>query len=254
LWVPSTENVKPEQADQLALGYTRSLPMGFEVTVEGYYKTMKNLLEYKAGYNIFSGSKEWEQKVFVGNGHSYGAEFLLEKKTGKTTGWIGYTWSKSNREFPDINFGEIYPYKYDRRNDISVAVTHKPGDRIDFGLIWVYGSGNTYTLGTTNYNALGAGAEPVNSDGLLSQLLPVNFVGSRNNQRAPAFHRLDLSVNFHKIKKRGKRTWSLGLYNAYSRQNPFTITLKQRPGSGQLFLEQTSLLPIVPFITYSFSF
>ena len=253
LWVPSTDKVKPANSNQYALGYTRSLPKGFELTVEGYYKTMQNLLEYKSGFNVFSGSKGWEEKVLIGDGDSYGFEFLLEKKTGKITGWLGYTWSKSNRSFPDINNGKSFPYKYDRRHDLSLALTFKKSERMDMGLIWVYGTGNTYTLGTFNYNAIGAGQEPVIAEGVLSQFLPVNHVENRNNHRAPAYHRLDLSLNLHKMKKRGKRTWSFGFYNAYSRQNPFTIMLRQH-SNGQLFLEQTSLIPIVPFATYSFKF
>ncbi len=254
LWVPSTDKIEPEKSIQYAIGYTRSLNDGYEFTLEGYFKEMDNLLEYKSGFNIFSSSSSWEDKVVTGTGKSYGIELLLEKKSGKTTGWIGYTLSKSTRSFPDIDNGETFPYKYDRRHDISIAVTHKKSERVDFGLVWVYGSGNTYTLGTQNYNAINVGAEPLFVTGLLSTISPVNHIENRNNQRAPAYHRLDLSVNFHKMKKHGKRTWSFGLYNAYSRQNPFIVAIKQRQNSEQLFLEQTSLLPILPFASYSFKF
>lgn len=253
LWVSSTDKIKPSNSNQYALGYTRSLPKGFEITIEGYYKTMDNLLEYKSGFNIFSGSKGWEEKVLFGDGESYGAEFFLEKKTGKITGWLGYTWSKSDRSFPDINNGEIFPYKYDRRHDISLALNYKKSERMDLGLVWVYGSGNNYTLGTFNYNAIGAGEELGFADGLLSQIMPVNHVEHRNNQRAPSYHRLDLSINLHKVKKRGKRTWSLGFYNIYNRQNPFAIFLLER-SNGEQYLEQNSLIPVVPFISYSFKF
>ncbi len=253
LWVPSTDKIKPENSIQYALGYTKSLGNGYELTLEGYYKTLDNLLEYKSGFNIFSTSSGWEEKVFVGTGKTYGIEVLFEKRKGKTTGWIGYTFAKSDRSFPDINEGKAFPYKYDRRHDISLAVIHKKNERLDFGLVWVYGSGNTYTLGTTSYDGINAGTEPVFAGGFLSSFLPVNHLESRNNQRAPAYHRLDLSVNFHKEKKRGKRTWSFGVYNAYSRQNPFAIDLKQRK-NGQHYLQQTSLLPIIPFATYSFKF
>ena len=129
------------------------------------------------------------------------SELLLEKRKGKTTGWIGYTYSRSNRSFPGIDEGKTFPYKYDRRHDVSLAVIHKASERLDFGLVWVYGSGNTYTLGTTSYPAVNAGAESAFSNGLLSTLLPVNHLDSRNNQRAPAYHRMDISVNFHKEKK-----------------------------------------------------
>jgi len=260
LWVTSTDRIKPEKSIQYAAGITKSLGKGYEITLEGYYKTLKNLLEYKSGISFFTTGKDWENKVVVGNGESYGIELLIEKRIGKLTGWIGYTLSKSNRTFPDLNFGRSFPYKYDRRHDISVALTHKKSDRVDFGLVWVYGSGNTYTLGTRNYNAINFGEDSYFAESFLSTFHPVNHVEKRNNQRAPAFHRLDISVNFHKQKKRGKRTWSFGLYNAYSRQNPFQINLVQRhvddPSheKGELYLEQTSLLPIIPFASYSFKF
>ncbi len=252
LWVSSTDKIKPENSWQYGVAYTRSLGNGFELTLEGFYKDMDNLLEYKSGFNFFSNSKDWEDKVDVGTGISYGGEILLEKTTGKTTGWIGYTLSKSDREFPDINFGKSFPYKYDRRHDIGLVVIHKQSKKVDFGLVWVYGTGNTYTLGTTNYNAIGinnisSGDEPYNTLGA------TNHIENRNNQRMPAYHRLDLSVNLHKEKKRGTRTWSLGIYNAYARQNPFIVTVKY-DGGGVPSLKQTSLIPILPYFSYSFKF
>ena len=252
LWVPVTEKIKPSNSTQYALGFTQSLPKGFDLTIEGFYKEMENLLEYDTGYNIFSTSQDWEDKVIVGDGLSYGVEVLLEKRIGKTTGWIGYTLSKSERTFPDIKLGDSFPYKYDRRHDVSVAITHKKSERVDFGLIWVYGSGNTYTLGTKNIGTIGAGPGPAFELELAESLGNLNFIENRNNQRLPAYHRLDLSINLHKVKKRGTRTWSFGLYNAYSRQNPFSVTVKK--DSGKFYLQQLSLLPIIPFASYSFKF
>lgn len=254
LWVASTDLVKPEESTQYAVGYTQSLGKGFEITLEGYYKTMNNLLEYKSGFNIFTNSSNWENKILTGKGTSYGIELLAEKRIGKLTGWIGYTLSKSERRFPDLNSGKAFPYKYDRTHDVSLALTYKKGERIDFGLIWVYGTGNTYTLGTQNYYAIETGSESHFANNFLSSFDSVNHIEKRNNQRAPAYHRLDLSVNFHKIKKRGKRTWSLGLYNAYSRQNPFNVSVQKRKQNDELYLKQTSLLPVVPFVSYSFKF
>lgn len=253
LWVPSTDKIEPESSLQYAIGYTRSLNKNLELTVEGFYKTMDNLLEYKSGFNVFSNSANWEDKVLIGAGKSYGVEVFVEKKVGKTTGWIGYTWSKSTRSFEEIDAGKSFPYKYDRRHDVGIAVTHKPSERVDFGLVWVYGTGNTYTLGTRNYSAINAGTETGLASNYLSRFQAVNHIESRNNQRAPAYHRLDLSVNFHKSKKRGKRTWSFGVYNAYSRQNPFIVYLDEKPNEG-LKLKQRSLLPIIPFAAYSFKF
>jgi len=252
LWVSSTGKIKPENAWQYGIGYTRTLAKGYEFTLEGFFKDMDNLLEYRSGFSIFANSKDWEDKVTVGEGTSYGGELLLEKTTGKTRGWIGYTLSRSTRTFPEVNFGSSFPYKYDRRHDISLALMHKKSNRLDFGLIWVYGTGNTFTLGTTNQNAIGADTSSPDSTDPLNTLDIVNYVDSRNNQRMPAYHRLDLSVNLNKEKKRGLRTWSFGIYNAYARQNPFVVfnTFKdQKP-----ILKQQSLIPFLPYCSYSFKF
>ena len=256
LWVPSTDKIKPENSWQYGVGYTRSLGKGYELTLEGFYKEMDNLLAYRSGFNFFTGSENWQNKVDVGTGKSFGGEILLEKTKGKTTGWIGYTLSKSSRTFENINFGKTFPYKYDRRHDIGLAVTHKKSDRVDFGLVWVYGTGNTYTLGTTDYSALGINTNP---DGFSHALgNPFGTLGTttqienRNNQRMPAYHRLDLSVNLHKKKKRGSRTWSFGVYNAYARQNPFLVNKTVKDGRN--ILKQQSLLPILPYASYSFKF
>ncbi len=253
LWVSSTDKIKPENSLQYGVGYTRTLADGYELTVEGFYKDMDNLLAYQSGFNIFSNSKDWENKVDIGKGESYGGEILLEKTKGKTTGWIGYTLSKSTRSFPNINYGKSFPYKFDRRHDASIAVIHKKSKRVDFGLVWVYGTGNTYTLGTTNYNALGINKSPENQGSILGSLGTANHIESRNNQRMPAYHRLDLSVNLHKEKKHGTRTWSFGVYNAYSRQNPF-IVYNSTTREGVPVLKQQSLLPVLPYFSYSYKF
>lgn len=257
LWVSSTKKIKPENSWQYGLGYTRSLGNGFELTLESYYKQMENLVEYKSGFNFFSSSSNWQDKVDIGKGRSYGGEVLIQKTLGKTTGWLGYTLSWSERTFPNINNGKRFPYKYDRRNDIGLAITHKKSERIDFGLVWVYGSGNTYTLGTSNYNALGINTQESATGNPFSQLGTTNHINSKNNQRQPSYHRLDLSVNLHKMKKRGQRTWSFGVYNAYARQNPFLVYLDQanpfNPES-KIVLKQQSLLPILPYFSYSFKF
>ena len=253
LWVPSTDKIKPENSWQYGVGYTQSLRDGYELTVEGFYKDMDNLLEYKSGFSIFSNSKDWEEKVEIGDGKSFGGEILLEKTEGKLTGWIGYTLSKSTRTFQEINFGKAFPYKYDRRHDASIALTYKKNKRVDFGAIWVYGTGNTYTLGTTNYNALGIDTPPSEYGNLFGGIAPASHLDSRNNQRMPAYHRLDLSVNLHKVKKHGTRTWSFGIYNVYARQNPF-IVYNATNSDGRLVLKQQSLLPILPYFSYSYNF
>ena len=247
LWVPSTDRIKPENSTQYALGLTRSLPLGLELSIEGFYKTMENLLEYKAGVNVFGSSSGWEDKIEIGDGESYGAEILLEKKVGKTTGWLGYTLSWSNRTFENINDGESFPYRYDRRHDVSLALTHKFSDRMDVGLVWIYGTGNAYTLATQRYIE----APSSGNSNFYPQV--IDHISKRNNQRMAAYHRMDVSMNLHKDTKIGKRTWSLGFYNTYNRRNPFAVFLNEN-FDGRAKLTQVSLLPILPFVSYNLAF
>ncbi len=250
LWVPSTPSIKPEIAWQVAISYQRKLLQTFDVTIEGFAKQMNNLLEYKTGFSVFSDSESWEDKVTIGNGKSIGAELLFEKKAGKTTGWIGYTLSSTTRQFPDLNLGNEFPYKYDRRHDFSLTLMHKPNDRFDVGLVWIYGTGHAYSLGTQSYLTSSAG--PGNDEYLGGSGL-VSYLPNKNNLRAPAYHRLDLSINIHKDVKMGKRTWSFGLYNAYNRLNPFLFFIESNE-EGKLQLKKLSILPIIPFFSYSIDF
>lgn len=245
LWVPVTDSIPPQQGHQVALGYTRELPKGFRIGTEVYYKTMANLIEYKEGASFFGSTAGWESLVEVGDGYSYGAEVLFEKKTGKTTGWIGYTLSWTNRQFDNLNNGEEFPYRYDRRHDISVAITHKFSDNFDIGVVWVYGTGNAVTLALQQYNS-------ISSENFWSST--INHIDERNGYRMPSYHRLDVGFNFHKEKKWGEATWSFGVYNAYNRQNPFFLEYGYTIGNDNKVLKQISLFPILPSISYSFKF
>lgn len=249
LWVPVTDQVAPQQSHQVALGYARTLPEGFQITVEGYYKDMTGLIDYKEGTSFVGSGDDWQSKVVFGKGNSYGAEVLLEKKLGKTSGWVGYTLSWTNRQFDDLNFGEPFPYIYDRRHDIGVAVTHKFNENVDVGLVWVYGTGNAITLGQERYLGIGNLGTP----DLLGGLQELEHIGQRNNYRMPSYHRLDLGVNLHKQKKKYKRTWSIGVYNAYSRQNPFFLYFGY-DDNDQRKLYQISLFPLIPSVSYGFKF
>ncbi len=248
LWLPVTDSIEPMRSDQFAIGGVYALSTNTDISIEGFYKTMDNLIEYKEGASFFKNNTEWENKVEMGKGWSYGVEVLLQKSVGKTSGWIGYTLSWSKRQFENINFGEIYPYKYDRRHDISIAITHKINDEIDISGVWVYGTGNAVTLGLEKYIT-------VNdiSNLNLNSYQTVEHLESRNNYRMPAYHRLDIGVNFHKEKKWGKRTWSVGVYNLYNRKNPFYLYFGYDDG-GNMGLYQISLFPIIPSIKYSFKF
>jgi hypothetical protein len=255
LWVPVTEKIKPQTSDQLALGYAVTPTKGYQISVEGYYKWMNNLIEYKDGASFQGSAEDWQDKVEVGKGWSYGAEFLLEKTKGDFTGWIGYTLSWTNREFENINFGDPFPYRFDRRHDIGVALTYEPSERIDYGLVFVYGTGNAVTLPVAKYN--GAFVPPTISGGGF-EFQELEYISERNGYRTPSYHRLDLGVNFHKEVPWGKRTWSLGFYNIYSRQNPFFLFFDQEYNESEQtsenVLKQISLFPIIPSISYAVKF
>lgn len=248
LWVPATENIKPQLSHQVAAGISRRIGEKYDVTFETYYKTMDNLIEYREGTSFVGNATDWQNKVETGRGWSYGGEFLIEKKVGKTSGWVGYTLSWTNRQFDNLNFGRTFPYKFDRRHDISVALTHTFNERVDVGLVWVYGTGNALTLPTERYRAL-----PGFGSGFYGGSTEIGHIESRNNYRMPAYHRLDLGVNLHKETRWGERTWSFGLYNAYSRQNPFFLYFSY-DSRGNQRLTQLSLFPIIPSVMYNFKF
>ncbi len=254
LWLPTTKKIKPQNSNQFAFGGVYQINPAVDFSVEGFYKKMTNLLEYKDGASFVGATTGWEDKVEMGKGWSYGAEFLLQKNTGKTTGWIGYTWSKAERQFDNLNWGQKYYARYDRRHDFSFVMTHRFSDRFDIGLTWVYSTGNAVTLPTQvvtsayipyTQNYIGSGYE---------------YYGQRNNYRMPAYHRADIGFNFHKQKKHGIRTWNIGFYNVYSRQNPFFLYFDstseeeyQATGKSRV-LKQLSLFPIIPSISYSYKF
>ena len=259
LWLPTTQNVKPQNSHQWALGAAYKHDKGYELSVEAFYKKMDNLIEYKPGATFSGVGEGWESKIETGKGWSYGAEFMLEKKTGKTTGWLGYTLSWSNRKFDNLNFGETFPAKYDRRHDINLVLNHEFSKKFDIGLAWVYGTGNATTLGTQEYSAMLPGSSSYPTEG------GITYYGGRNSYRMPSYHRLDFSMNFHKQKKRGVRTWTVALYNAYSRQNPFYLywgskKVENISQSGEPYytrkpaLKQVSLFPLIPSVSYTFKF
>ena len=247
LWVPSTSQVKPQQANQVAIGLAKTWRQ-FEFSVEGYYKKMSNLIEYKDGASYVNLEEDWQDKVAVnGKGESYGAEVLLQKKKGSLSGWVGYTLSWANRQFEELNYGKWFPYKYDRRHDMSVVLAHTWNKRMDFSMAWVFGTGNAITLPTAEYD----GAATAMQGNYYNQ--PIRYYESRNNFRMRSYHRLDLSFSFWKDKKWGQRKWTLGVYNAYSRQNPFFMDLTYDRDRNRKFV-QYSLFPFIPSITYSFKF
>ena len=257
LWLPTTKKIKPQNSHQLALGGVYQISPAIDFSIEGFYKSMTNLLEYREGASFVGATTGWEDKVEMGKGWSYGAEFLLEKKIGKTTGWLGYTWSKAERQFDNLNWGRKFYARYDRRHDVSVVLTHQFSKRFDVGMTWVYGTGNAVTMPTQFVSSAVIPTFNPNQSFFSSSY---EYFGERNNYRMPSYHRMDVGFNFHKQKKHGIRTWNLSLYNAYSRQNPFFLYFESttdaeynQTGKARK-LTQLSLFPIIPSITYSYKF
>lgn len=257
LWVPSTERIRPQQSWQAAIGAARTFGNGYEVSLEGYYKKMHNVISYKEGASFLFGlENDWQDKVTQGEGESYGAELFVQKKFGRTTGWLGYTLSWNYRQFDEINGGRRYPFRYDRRHDLSIVVNHDFNERVSCSAAWIYGTGNAVTLNTFEYPI-----DRVDYGGWSSTYNVVGSGGQRNAFRMTDYHRLDFSVQFKKEKKRFTRTWVLGVYNAYFHRNPYFIIEDQEqiedPNGGftqRPVFREVSILPIVPSVSYQFKF
>lgn len=259
LWVPITRNIRPETADQFSLGlYFGGLP-GWNFSVEGYYKAIRNVLEYKEGAVFLFDSSGWESKVEAGSGRAMGVELFIEKTTGKTTGWLGYTLAKSDRLFPSINHGQRFPYRYDRRHSVNLVANHRFNEKFDISLAWNFASGGVTTLPERRIVASSPAGEP----------RYVDLVSSRNNFRLPASHTLNLGFNFHRRHTRGESIWNLSVYNVYNHMNP-TLVQKENnesvisryqadgPAEWQLIhevrIKKITLLPIFPSIGYTRTF
>ncbi|MBK7669214.1 MAG: TonB-dependent receptor [Sphingobacteriaceae bacterium] len=267
LWVPATNKVKPQQSQQVALGLAKDLPnKNITITVEGYYKWMKHVLNYKEGasfLNVGDNSNaetqnDWQTKVVSGNGLSYGAEFLIQKKVGKFTGWIGYTLSWTWLQFDSLNFGERFPARYDRRHDISVVGIYKINDHITLSATWVYGTGNAITLPIASYGVEqhmvpGAQQSQPSPNGIWPYSVAGDY-GKKNSFRMSPYHRMDIGIQFHKKLKRCVRTFEFSIYNVYSRQNPFFYYIDYNQSSKKNKLMQASLFPILPSVSWTYKF
>lgn len=247
LWVPSTDRILPQSSNQWALGLAKSFDDGFELSLEAYHKKMDHVLSYKEGVDFLGLEEDWQNKVTQGTGESYGVEFFIQKKRGNWTGWFGYTISWNNRTFGEINGGESFPYKYDRRHDISFFQNIDLSKKVKFNIAWVYGTGNSITLPIFRYQS------PFRSFENFVLYEEIETVGKKNAFRMKSYHRLDLSFQFTKKKKKFERTWVVGFYNTYNRKNPYFI-YSGRNESGERSFKQVSLFPVIPSISYQFKF
>jgi len=268
LWVPSTSILRPQISDQITVGLAHTFRNDYELSFEGYYKTMNNVIEYREGITFLDPNETWQEKVVQGNGRSYGVEFFAQKKTGSFTGWIGYTLSWTDRLFDELNDGERFYYKYDRRHDISLVTIKQLNPNLEVSATWVFGSGQRMTVPVSIYRMVNP-METIFSYYTHTFVQDQTYIeyNTRNGYQLNAYHRLDLSVSLIKNKKWGERRWIFSLYNAYCRINPFYVDIKAEYGkdyydpiNGMMNRDikykfvQYSLFPIVPSISYQFKF
>ncbi|MEM7038593.1 MAG: TonB-dependent receptor, partial [Bacteroidota bacterium] len=229
IWIPSSRHIRPQISDQVSIGYFRNFfENKLETSVELYYKDLRNQIDFKNGAELIL-NPTIETEILTGDGESYGSEFLVRKKTGKLTGWISYTLSKTTRQIDGINGGRAYAANTDRRHDVAVASTFQLTPRVNFGAQWVYQSGRAVTYPIGGYE------------------LECNFIplyGDRNADRFPDYHRLDVSVTIdgkkredetpegEKKKRKLESSWNISCYNAYGRRNVFAIDFREEMAEG----------------------
>jgi len=240
-WIGNSYNIKPEIADQISVGYvTKLFKNNFELTAEAYYKHLQNQIDYKDGAEINTVS-DVESVLLYGIGRAYGLELLLKKKEGRLTGWIGYTLSKTERRIDGINEGKWYNARQDRTHDISVVGIYDLNERWSISGVFVYNTGDAVTYPTGKYNVQGQ---------------TLYQYAARNENRMPAYHRLDFSATYEKNKtKRRHGSWNFSLYNVYGRENAYRISFKDDPNDPtRTQIIRTALFKWVPSVTYQFKF
>ncbi|MDG2464355.1 MAG: TonB-dependent receptor [Crocinitomicaceae bacterium] len=241
VWLPTTINVKPEISDQVSLGWFKNFKQNkYEFSSEMYYKWMQNQIDYRNGANT-QANDLLEGELLYGVGRAYGIEFLLKKKTGKFTGWVGYTLSRTEKKIDQINSNEWYLARQDRLHDLSVVGIYDFNKKWTASAAFVYSTGNAVTFPTGKYTI----DEEV-----------VFVYSSRNGDRMPDYHRLDLALTYNIAKhKRFESSWSLSIYNAYARRNAYLIEFEENPNdANKTQVVQTTLFRIVPTVTYNFKF
>jgi hypothetical protein len=241
LWIPSSPNVKPEIADQFSLGYYQNFRNNkYEFSSEIYYKALQNQIDYKNGA-ILRANENVESELLFGSGRAYGWELFLKKKTGKLTGWVSYTLSRTERKIAGINNGEYYPAKQDQTHNIAIVGIYKANNKWTFSSNWVYNTGNAVTFPSGKYQVNG---------------LTTFYYTERNGYRMPAYHRLDFAATLlEKKKKKGEGSWTFSLYNVYGRENAYSIRFQDNPADvTKTQAVQTALFRWVPSVTYNFKF
>lgn len=241
LWIPSSNNVKPQYADQYALGYFRNFnDNALEGSIEVYYKDMQNQIDYKTGADIIF-NETVESQLLFGKGWSYGAEFYLKKNIGDLTGWVSYTWSRTERKFDGVDNGEVFPANFDRTHEIALVGIYELNSKWSLSATFVYNTGNAVTYPVGKYEV----------DGEV-----INLYSKRNESRLPDYHRLDMGAT-RILKKRPnfESSINISVYNAYARKNAYSISFREVASDPtRTEAVKLSLFSILPSLTYNFKF
>ncbi|MCD4792397.1 MAG: TonB-dependent receptor [Bacteroidales bacterium] len=241
LWYPTTKIIKPGLANLYSVGYYRNFNDNmFETSIELYYKDLKDVIDYRNGANVMI-NEYLEAELLLGKGWSYGAEIYIKKQMGDITGWISYTWSKTERIFDEINNGLAFSARHDRTHDFSITGMYAFNKRLSFAATWVYYTGDAVTFPTGRYIV----------DGRI-----ISLYTERNGYRLPNYHRMDFSVTYkNKERKRWESDWNLSIYNVYAKKNAYQITFRQvSENSTQFEAVRLALFSIIPSISYNFRF
>ena len=243
IWFPATPNVKPQICDQIAAGYFRNFKQNmFEVSGELYYKKLSNVIDFRDHAQLLL-NQFIEGEIRVGKGYSYGVETMVRKNTGRLTGWVSYTYSRSYRTIPEINNGNKYRAPYDKPHSVNIVANYEISKRITASATWVYATGLPVTF-PTGRAVIGNAIIPIYSD--------------RNAYRMPDYHRLDLSISLKGKEKTGKRwhgEWNLSVYNVYNRHNAWAINFTHDINNPNVtYAEKTYLFSVIPALTYNFKF
>ncbi len=255
LWVPTTGDIRPQRGQQIAVGLAWSDQKAkYEISLESYWRQMQQLLEYRTNANAPSSAVlDWMNLIEEGSGEATGLELFARKKAGRWTGWIGYTLSQSTRQFENLNRGDPFPDGFDRRHDLSIVSNYRINSQIEFAATWVYGSGYPLWLPIGRYTTIAPYAACSQCN-----VYPWVDFGSLNSSRAPSYHRMDINFHFQKTIRYGIRTISLGLYNAYGRQNPSYVYAKVSEESFDeplpVILTNVSFFRWMPSISYQLKF
>jgi len=252
VWLPAGENIKPQRADQVALGYVKYFPRAhFEFTAEAYYKYMRNQIDYEPHANLLL-NPLMEGELRFGEAWSYGIELMLKKTQGKLTGWMAYTWSKTYKQIKGLNNDDPFPAFYDRPHDFSLYLSWQISKRSNLSATWIYYTGSAITTPIGYYDFQG---------------YSVPLYGEKNNDRLPYYHRLDLAYTLilNKRERRFRHSLSFAVYNFYNRENPVSINFNKIEtkegefvvpaniyGTHEVYSTQKYLLGIMPSITYKF--